>query len=135
MADPRRAVRVAEAVRQEVASFLAERAKDPRLVGMVTVTGVDVTRDLRHATVFVSIMGEPDERAATLEGLDSLSGHLRTHLGRVLRLRVAPELVFRLDQSIARAARIHALLNDLNRDRRATDEPSVDEPDAGHDRG
>ena len=94
----------------EVATFLGEGAKDPRLVGMITVTGVDVTRDLRHAKVFVSVLGSDTERAATIEALDGMAGHLRSRLARALSLRVAPSLSFRLDESVARAARIEALL-------------------------
>lgn len=109
-ADNRRPDRVAEAIREVVASFLAEGVKDPRVIGLVTVTGVDVTRDLRHAKVFVSIMGSDTERAATVDGLASLAPHLRSRVGRELRLRVAPEISFRLDESIARAARIESLL-------------------------
>ena len=111
--DHRRSERVAEGIREEVATFLAEDAKDPRIVGLVTVTGVDVTRDLRHAKVFVSIMGSDVERQATLEGLDSAASHLRSRIGRALRLRVAPEITFRYDESIARAAKIEALLAEL----------------------
>jgi ribosome-binding factor A len=111
--DHRRSERVAEGIREEVATFLAEDAKDPRIIGLVTVTGVDVTRDLRHAKVFVSIMGSEAERQATLEGLDSAASHLRSRIGRSLRLRVAPEITFRYDESIARAAKIEALLAEL----------------------
>lgn len=111
--DHRRSERVAESIRAEVATFLAEDAKDPRIVGLVTVTGVDVTRDLRHARVFVSIMGSDEERQATLEGLSSAAGHLRSRIGRALRLRIAPEITFRYDESIARAAKIEALLAEL----------------------
>lgn len=106
----RRADRVAEAIREDVATFLGEGAKDPRLVGMITVTAVDVTRDLRHAKVFVSILGTDAERAATLEALEGMAGHLRSRLARVLSLRVAPDISFKLDESVARAARIEALL-------------------------
>jgi len=106
----RRPDRVAEAIRTEVATFLTEEAKDPRLVGLVTVTAVEVTRDLRHAKVFVSILGSDEERKATLEGLDSVAGHLRSRLGRVLRLRSAPGVAFVLDPSVGRAARIESLL-------------------------
>ncbi|MHB1863875.1 MAG: 30S ribosome-binding factor RbfA [Gemmatimonadaceae bacterium] len=109
-ADNRRPDRVAEAIREVVAMFLAEGVKDPRVVGLVTVTGVDVTRDLRHAKVFVSIMGSEAERAATVEGLASLAPHLRSRVGRALQLRLAPEITFKLDESIARAARIESLL-------------------------
>jgi ribosome-binding factor A len=111
--DHRRSERVAEGIREEVATFLAEDAKDPRIVGLVTVTAVDVTRDLRHAKVFVSIMGTDAERQATLEGLDSAAAHLRSRIGRALRLRLAPEITFRYDDSVARAARIEALLAEL----------------------
>jgi ribosome-binding factor A len=109
----RRAERLAESIRAEVATFLSGGAKDPRLVGFVTVTGVETTRDLRHAIVFVSVLGTEAERAATLDGLSSLAGHLRGQLGRALRLRVAPEIEFRLDESVQRAARIDALLNQV----------------------
>ena len=123
----RRPDRVAEAIREEVATFLTEDVKDPRVQGLVTVTGVDVTRDLRHAKIFVSVLGSDTERAATFEGLASVAGHLRSRVGRALRLRVAPEIVFREDQSVAHAARIESLLAGL-RDGAGTPPPSEDDP-------
>ena len=123
--DNRRPDRVAEAIREEVAMVLAEGVKDPRVVGLVTVTGVDVTRDLRHAKVYVSILGSDSERAATLDGLASVAGHLRSRIGRALRLRLAPEVSFKLDESVARAARIESLLAQIQNDR------GPDDPDAG----
>jgi|SRR4051812_27511998 ribosome-binding factor A len=110
MTEHRRADRVAEAIREEVATFLANDAKDPRVSKLVTVTGCEVTRDLRHAKVFVSVMGTDAERAQTFEGLASVATHLRARVGRALRLRLAPEITFRPDESIARAARIEDLL-------------------------
>ena len=104
---------MAEAVREEVATFLTESAKDPRIVGFVTVTGVHVSPDLRHARVFVSVMGTDAEKQATFDGLDSTATHLRSRIARVLRLRVAPELQFKEDESIARAARIETLLAEI----------------------
>lgn len=121
MANNRRADRVAEAIRVEIATFLGEGAKDPRLVGMITVTGVDVTKDLRHAKVFVSVMGTDVERSATLEALEGMGGHLRSRLARVLSLRVAPSLSFKVDESVARAARIEELLAQV-RDEKTDDE-------------
>jgi ribosome-binding factor A len=117
----RRPDRVAEAIRVEVATFLSQDVKDPR------VTGVDVTRDLRVATVFVSIYGSEAERAATRDGLDSVAGHLRARVGRALRLRLAPEIVFKPDESIARAARIETLLSQLK------DAPPNSDPPSGED--
>ena len=113
MRNTRRADRVAEAIREEIATFLTESAKDPRIVGFVTVTGVDVTADLRHAKVFVSVMGSDAEKLATFEGLASTASHLRARVGRALRLRAAPEIQFREDESVARAARIESLLADI----------------------
>ena len=121
MAENRRPDRVAEAIREEVARFLNEKAKDPRITGMVTVTAVEVTRDLRTAKVFVSILGDGD-RARTFEGLNSLAGHLRARIGKGLGLRSAPEILFRNDESVARAARIDALLTQIKENRPAGDE-------------
>lgn len=112
-ADNRRADRVAEAIREQVATFLRDGAKDPRLVGMVTVTAVDVPRDLRTARIFVSILGSDAERATTMDALESMTGHLRTRLAKSLSLRVAPELSFKVDESVARAARIESLLAEV----------------------
>ena len=123
MAVNRRADRVAAAVRQEVAMFLRSGAKDPRLVGLVTVTAVEVTRDLRQALIFVSILGTDEERSATFEALTSIAAHLRSHLAHVLRLRLAPEVSFKLDQSVAHAARIETLLAQV-RDKKTGDEGS-----------
>jgi ribosome-binding factor A len=109
----RRPDRVAAAIREEVATFLQEGAKDPRIIGLVTVTGVDVTRDLRQAKVFVSVMGTEVERASTFEGLASVAGHLRSRVGRALQLRVAPEISFRPDVTVERAARIESLLAEV----------------------
>ena len=117
MAEPWRPDRVAEAIREQVASFLAEGAKDPRIRGFVTVTAVDMTRDLRHANVFVSVMGDDEAVKATFEGLASVATHLRSMLGKTLRLRNAPEIHFKADESIARASRIEQLLAQVRNER------------------
>lgn len=119
----RRADRVAEAIRVEAATFLNEGAKDPRLVGLVTVTGVDVSQDLRQAKIFVSVLGTDTERAATFEALTSLAGHLRSRLARSLQLRLVPEISFKLDESVAHAARIESLLAQV-REKKTGDEGS-----------
>jgi|SRR4051812_32921084 ribosome-binding factor A len=121
----RRSDRVAESIREEVATFLHEGAKDPRLVAMVTVTAVEVTRDLRQAQVFVSILGSEAERKTTFDALNSLASHLRSRLARSLRLRVAPEVTFRLDESVARAARIESLLAEVREKKSGDAEPET----------
>jgi ribosome-binding factor A len=115
-AQARRPDRVAEAIREEVATFLAEDVKDPRVRGLVTITGAEVTRDLRHAKVFVTVMGSEADQAATIEGLASVAHHLRTRLGRALRLRLAPEIEFIKDTSVAYAARIESLLGQVKQE-------------------
>ncbi|MDA1082425.1 MAG: 30S ribosome-binding factor RbfA [Gemmatimonadetes bacterium] len=111
--DPRRPDRVAAAVREEIATILAEGVRDPRVTGFVTVTGVEMTRDLAVATVFVSIYADEPARSETLEGLRTVAPTFRGRIGQALRLRLAPEIVFRLDESIARAARIESLLSSV----------------------
>jgi ribosome-binding factor A len=128
----RRADRVAEAIREEVAKFLRTEVKDPRISPLVTVTGCEVTRDLRHAKVFVSIMGTDEERAQTFEGLASVATHLRSRVGRALRLRLAPEIAFRPDESVAHAARIEDLLAKIKEanDGNAVSEEPGEQPSA-----
>ena len=140
MGEPRRPDRVAEAIREQVATFLTEGAKDPRIKAFVTVTAVDVTRDLRHATVFVSLMGDEADKKSTMQGLGSVASHLRSVLGKTLRLRNAPEIHFRTDESVARASRIESLLAQIRDDREQREttsddaplgeQPSGDQPDA-----
>jgi ribosome-binding factor A len=85
-------------------------------MGLVTVTAVEITRDLRHAKVFVSVLGTESQRAATFEGLSNVAPHLRGRVGRALRLRVAPEIEFRNDESVAHAAHIEQLLAQVRKD-------------------
>ncbi len=104
--------RVAEVIRQTVAAYLTEQVRDPR-IGFVTVTGVELSADLAHARVRVSVMGTEEEKAQSLAGLRSAAGFLRAQLGRVLRLRQTPELRFELDRGLEHAQRIDRLLREL----------------------
>ena len=92
--DPRRPDRVAEAVREEIATLIAAGVKDPRVTGFVTVTAVEMSRDLGHATVYVSVYGSDRERDETMAGLDAVAPSLRGRVGRALRLRLAPSIHF-----------------------------------------
>ena len=109
MADRMR--RVNEAVREVVSARIAEGLRDPR-IGFVTVTGVETSPDLRHARVFVSVLGSDQERAATLAGLDSAHGVLQQSVATELRLKRTPSLQFVFDESIHRGMRITELLDD-----------------------
>jgi ribosome-binding factor A len=104
--------RVAEQIRQTVAAFLTENVRDPR-IGFVTVTGVDVSADLGHARVRVSVMGTEEERARSLEGLASAARFLRAQLSRELHLRTTPDVHFELDRGLEHALRIDQALKRL----------------------
>ena len=108
---PDRMRRVNESVRQVLADALPE-LKDPR-IGLVTVTGVDTTPDLRQATVFVSVLGSARKRRATLVGLDAAHGVLQSRLARELRLKRTPQLTFEYDPSVERGVRMTRLIDEL----------------------
>jgi ribosome-binding factor A len=104
--------RVSELIRQAVGQFLTGDVRDPR-IGFVTVIGVDVSADLSHANVRVSVMGSEEEKALSLEGLASAARYLRAQLSSDLHLRTSPELHFHLDRGIEHAQRIDQVLKEL----------------------
>jgi ribosome-binding factor A len=101
--------RVNEAVREVLSTAIAKDLKDPR-VGFVTVTAVNTSPDLRHARVFVSVLGDPKGRAETLAGLVSSRGYLQSRVASELRLKHTPQLDFEYDESTDRGLRISELL-------------------------
>lgn len=109
-----RAARLSEAIKEEISDIIQRGLKDPR-IGFVTVTGVEVSPDLRHATVFFSILGTESERKETLAGMESAKGHIRTELGKRIRLKFLPELSFKLDKSIEESQRITELIQRIHR--------------------
>ena len=102
--------RVDEAVRAVLSDAIASDLKDPR-IGFVTVTGVKTSTDMRHARVYVSVLGDEHVRAATLAGLDSAHGYLQRRVAAELRLRHTPTLTFEYDPSVQRGMRISQLLD------------------------
>jgi ribosome-binding factor A len=102
--------RVNEAVREVLSGHIAEDLKDPR-IGFVTVTGVETSPDLRHARVYVSVLGSDDERQAALDGLESAAGFLQAKVGEELRMKWTPTLAFEYDDSIDHGMRISELLD------------------------
>jgi ribosome-binding factor A len=109
MADRMR--RVNESVRQ-VLSEAVGQLKDPR-IGFVTVTGVETSPDLRHARVFVSVLGAERKRAETLAGLKAAHAVLQTRLARELRMKRTPQLAFEYDPSVERGVRMTKLIDEL----------------------
>jgi len=109
--DAARLRRVREAIKEEVSGIL-RGFKDPRL-GFVSVVDVDLSRDGRVAKIYVSVLGGAEDKQQSLEALKSGTGFVRTELGRRIKLRHTPEVIFRLDESIERGTRIRQLLEEL----------------------
>jgi ribosome-binding factor A len=118
-----RTQRVAQLLKEEISRLLQREVKDAR-IGVVTVTDVRVTNDLKYADVFVYLTGDEERRAEALEGLKSAAGFMRSRLGRDLRIRRTPELRFILDRTQDHAARIHELLAEVG---------PIEESDEGED--
>lgn len=105
--------RVAELIKKEVSSLLQKEIKDPR-IGFVTVTDVEVSGDLRHAKVFISILNGDKEE--TMEGLAATEGFVRREIGKKIRLRYIPEIMFRYDESIETGTRVFKILEEMKKD-------------------
>ena len=119
---------LSEVIGRELSDLIRTRMKDPR-VGFASITAVELSADLRHAKVFVSVMGEEQEQRATLVALQHASGYLRHELAQRLTVRHTPDIAFRLDQSIAHGAHLLDLINQVS-----TPEPArsgAGEPPAG----
>lgn len=108
----RRMERINEFIREEVALLIQREIKDPR-IGFVTVLGCKVTPDLREARIYISVLGNKKQKEDTLSGLKSASGYIQTKIGKFIRLRYTPKIVFFLDESVERAARIEELLKKI----------------------
>lgn len=106
--------RVAEQIKKEMTDILQRDLKDPR-IGFVTVTGVEVTGDLQQATIFITVLGSDEQKESTLQGLSKATGFIRSEIGKRIRLRKTPELLFKFDESIEYGNKIEALLGELNR--------------------
>ncbi|HAC62365.1 MAG TPA: 30S ribosome-binding factor RbfA [Cyanothece sp. UBA12306] len=114
MANSRRVSRVSSLIKREVSQMLLHDIKDDRVgAGIVSVTEVDVSGDLQHATIFVSIYGTEAAQLETMEGLKSSTGFVRRELSHRIRLRRSPEVVFRQDLSLERGDRMVNLLNQI----------------------
>jgi ribosome-binding factor A len=106
--------RVDEAIREVLGDAVSGDLKDPR-VGFVTVTDVRTSADLRHARVYVSVLGDEARREASLQGLRSAHGFLQARIARELRLKRTPTLVFSYDETTDRAMRVDALIDEIGR--------------------
>jgi ribosome-binding factor A len=106
----RRAARVAQRIKQEASQVILYELRDPRL-GLLTITRVDISSDLRHATIFYSVLGDDAARRTAHRGLDSARGLVRTRIARSLQLREAPDIRFEFDPSVEKAIEMSRLID------------------------
>lgn len=104
--------RVGEQMKKELGEIISRKIKDPR-IGFVTVTDVNVTGDLQQATVYISVLGDQEQRENTLKGLAKAKGFIRSEIGQRIRLRKTPEITFEFDESIDYGNRIDTLLHQI----------------------
>ena len=115
-----RANRVGEQMKKELSEIIGRKIKDPR-IGFVTVTDVDVTGDLQQATVYISVLGDQEQREKTLQGLEKAKGFMRSEIGQRIRQRKTPELFFEFDESVDYGNRIESLISQIKKE----EKPSV----------
>ena len=108
--------RVGEEIKKELSDIIRDGMKDPRVKGLVSVTHVEVSRDIGAATIYLSCLGESEEQNDTIKAFKQAAGFIRAELAGRLSLRAVPELTFKLDHSIEHGARINELLNQQKRE-------------------
>jgi ribosome-binding factor A len=118
----KRSEKVADLIQKEISQMLVKSIKDPR-IGFVTITKVSVSEDCRFAKVYFSVAGTLAERERSMEGLDSAKGFVRKELGRRIRLRYTPEILFQFDPSIEYAIHMGELIQTIQKEK----EPNGDE--------
>jgi len=115
-----RANRIAEQMKKELSDIIGRKLKDPR-IGFVTVTDVEVTGDLQIAKVFLSVFGSEEDKENTLAGLAKAKGFIRSEIGRRIRLRKTPDLIFELDESLEYGNRIETLIKHIKEEEKKDD--------------
>jgi ribosome-binding factor A len=104
--------RISEEMKKEVSAIIQYELKDPRLPKMVSVTEAEVTRDLRYAKIFISVLGDEDDKKNAIAALKSAAGFIRREIGQRLKLRYTPEILLELDNSIERGVYLNKLINE-----------------------
>ncbi|MCL2121187.1 MAG: 30S ribosome-binding factor RbfA [Clostridiales bacterium] len=121
---------MAEEIKKELSDIIRHDMNDPRVKGLVSVTHVEVSRDISTATIFLSCLGEAEEQTNIVKAFKQAGGYIRGELADRLHLRFIPELLFRADNSIRVGARINALINQQNLEMQNRDQQGRDEDEA-----
>jgi ribosome-binding factor A len=112
----KRSDKVADLIQKEISQMLLRGLKDPR-IGFVTITKVAVSEDCRTAKIYFSVVGSPEEREISTEGLNSAKGYVRKELGRRIRMKYTPEITFQFDPSIEYAIHIGEVIEQVRKER------------------
>ena len=107
-----RVTRLQEAIKREASYIIQQKVKDPRL-GFVSITDVELSNDLSYCKIFVSVLGDENQREQTMIGLNKATGFIRSEIGNSVKLRHVPEIVFQYDNSIEHGSRIEAILREI----------------------
>lgn len=110
-----RSNRVGELIKEEIAELILHKLKDPR-IGFVSVTRVEVSQDLRHAKVFISVYGDEKAKKKSIKGLESAKGFIRQKIGERIRMRYLPEIIFKVDDSILEYFRLGEILSSIHKE-------------------
>lgn len=114
--------RISEEIKKEISRIIREDVKDPRIGQMASILHAEVSGDLRHAKIYVSVLGDDEEKKSTIAGLHRAAGFIRKNLGRVLTIRYIPELNFILDNSIEYSVDISKKIMEINQQQEKTHE-------------
>jgi len=112
----RRTERVQEAVRRVVSEVLQRELRDPRIAGVITITKVEVTSDLRLAKIFYSVLGDEKKKRLVSKGLKSATNFVKKHVGNEMNLRYTPDIMFKVDKKLEYSARIDEVLHKIHRE-------------------
>ncbi|HHW48606.1 MAG TPA: 30S ribosome-binding factor RbfA [Clostridiaceae bacterium] len=103
--------RISEEIKKIISDIILTELKDPRLPQLVSITGVDVTKDLKYAKVYVSVLGSDEVKKNAIDALKSASGYIRREIGHRMKIRYIPEIIFKLDNSIEHGDYIFRLID------------------------
>ena len=108
-----RIIRISEEIRKEVSDIILNDLKDPRISGMISITKASVTKDMRYAKIYFSVLGGPEDKKHILEGLKNAAGFIRKEIGHRMKLRYIPEMIFEVDDSIEYGFKISNILKQI----------------------
>lgn len=118
--------RLAEEIKKIVSNIIRDELRDPRVSPMTSIVEVDLTKDLRYVNIYVSILGDDEEKKETMEGLTRASGFIRREIGKGIKARYTPEVIFKLDNSIERGIHMYNIITKVSEQKKSV--PNEDKP-------